>query len=672
LVVLSLRYKGGMPVSLEDLVALVKERGTPNLFPQREELHGLLEPFRALRDQESVQLALAATVRKGDRLVARVGSEALAYLGGDAAPSLLIAIAMDASLGTSQRAAAVWALEHQTTNFHERLTPDEQVACLSLPVFEMLEDPEADHGFGLQALLDSYREFPPHFRSSFLKAIAELARDRKHNLASLCMHLLGAEEDGERRSRLLDLAAADVTQEAADLLAAFAAKTEDPQEAKLARRHLHVLRAKGLRGTVHQDMEAARALVTGVDGDACFAVNIIIPRLPTFDFANLLLHYENGLRDGFVMQNLPSRSVDELVEKITKGCGNLAAFVPMPLAARMIDDAVQSSKPKTLSDGNVVKAMALAEPALAKARTQPFVEPAAEEPATTTPEEVDSLLDSESFESWFFEARENTVQESLALLDKSVRSQSKSEVANRLAIATKNLCKRLCADDEPARLERMLRHQARLFECLGQGERAKLCRKLAMEVKKPESVFLAQIASRSLIAALEAPPEADRGARLVEAREHLRGRISGNEREHRKVDVIHLDISAVAHVELNIRNREEPSSRRASLATIEVVSLAVGDAFVEHVLGPSGGAGFSQAVAKILDTHDLFPSEDRVSIARETITSIADFVKGICGDHCPHRCLQDLQGDGRIPYYIDGLPWEAPAPSHRRPPTGQA
>jgi hypothetical protein len=77
-------------------------------------------------------------------------------------------------------------------------------------------------------------------------------------------------------------------------------------------------------------------------------------------------------------------------------------------------------------------------------------------------------------------------------------------------------------------------------------------------------------------------------------------------------------------------------------------------------------------VAKILDTHDLFPSEDRVSIARETITSIADFVKGICGDHCPHRCLQDLQGDGRIPYYIDGLPWEAPAPSHRRPPTGQA
>ena len=137
-----------MAASLDDLVALVKERGTTDAFPKREELHGLLEPFRALTDQESVRLALAATVRKGDRLVARVASEALACLGGDAAGSLLIAIAMDTSLGTSQRAAAVWALEHQSTSFSDRLTPDEQVACLSLPVFEMLEDPEADHGFG--------------------------------------------------------------------------------------------------------------------------------------------------------------------------------------------------------------------------------------------------------------------------------------------------------------------------------------------------------------------------------------------------------------------------------------------------------------------------------------------------------------------------------------------
>jgi hypothetical protein len=662
-----------MAVSLDDLVALVKERGTEDSFPQREELHGLLEPFRVLRDQESVRLALAATARKGNRLVARVACEALAYLGGDTAESLLIDIAMDASLGTSQRAAAVWAIEHQQPDFPKHLTPDEQIICMSLPVFEMLEDPEADQGFGLQALQGSYLEFPPHFRSSFLKAITELAGERKPKLASLCMHLLGVEDDDDRRARLIDLVAADATQEAADLLATFAAKADDQPEAKRARRHLHVLRAKGLRGTVHQDMEAARALITGVDGDACFSVNIIIPRVPTFDFANLLFHYGNGLRDGFVMKNLPSHSVDELVEKIKQGCGSLAAFVPMPLAARIIDEAVQSAEPKTLSGGEVAQSMALAEPVLAKARAQAFVEPAAEGHANITAEEVDGLLDSESFESWFFEAREDTVQKSLALLHKPIRGKGKAvyrTAANRLATATKNLCKRLRADDEPARIERMLRHQARLLECLGDGERAMLCRKLAVEVTLPESVFLAQMALRSILAALQAPPEAERGSRLAEAREHLRARLSGDERDHCKVDVVHLDIAAVAHVELNMRNREQPSSRRASLTTIESVALAVGDAFVAHAMG--AGTGFSGTVAQILDQHDFFPSRSRASIAGETVAGIGDFVKGICDDICPHRCFEDLKGDGRIPYYTGGLPWESRASSKRRPPTGRA
>ena len=664
-----------MEVTLAGLITLVKERGTDDAFPKREELHGLLEPFRALEDQESLRLALSAAVRKGDRLVARVASEALAYLGGDAAGHLLIEIAMDTSLGTSQRAAAVWALEHQSSNFHQQLTPEEQVACLSLPVFEMLEDPEADQGFGLQALLDSYREFAPQFRSSFLKAIGALAGHHHHKLASLCMHLLGAEEDSERRAGLIDMVATDGTQESADLLATFAAKTSDANEAKLARKHLHILRAKGMRGVVRPDMESARAFMTGVDGDACFAINIIIPRVPTFDFANILVHYGNGVRDAFIMQNLPSRSVDEMIEKIKAGCGNLAAFVPMPLAARIIDAAVQSAKPQTLSTSDVAQALALAEPALAKARSQSFVEPAPADHANTTPEEVAELLDSESFESWFFEARENTVQESRALLDKPIRGKGKSAhttAANRLALATKNLCKRLRADHEPARLERMLLHQARLFECLGKGERGSLCRRLAVEVKLPDSVFLAHMALRSLLAALEEPPEADRALRMAEARGHLRGRLSGDERDHRKGDVAHLDISAAAHVELNIRNREQPSARRAPLATIESAALAVGDAFVEKVMGGKGGSGFYQAVVQILDQFELFLPKTRASIAGETVTSIADFVKGMCGDYCPHQCLKDPQGDGRIPYYAEGLPWEVSSPLNQRPPKGRA
>ncbi len=217
----------------------------------------------------------------------------------------------------------------------------------------------------------------------------------------------------------------------------------------------------------------------------------------------------------------------------------------------------------------------------------------------------------------------------------------------------------------------MLRHQARLFECLGSGDRAKVCRKLAKEVGQPDSVFLAQMALRSLLAALEEPPESELGMRLAEARGHLRDRLSREEQAHRKLDVIHLDISAVAHVELNLRNREQPSARRAPLTTIESAALAVGDAFVAHGLG-FRGAGFSLAVVKILDQQELFAVEERAAIARETIASIADFVKGVCGETCPHRCLKDPKGDGRIPYYVEGLPWEEPAPVNRREPKGRA
>jgi hypothetical protein len=37
-----------MGVSLDDLISLVKERGTADTFAEREELRSLLDPFRAL------------------------------------------------------------------------------------------------------------------------------------------------------------------------------------------------------------------------------------------------------------------------------------------------------------------------------------------------------------------------------------------------------------------------------------------------------------------------------------------------------------------------------------------------------------------------------------------------------------------------------------------------
>lgn len=652
-----------MGASLDDLITLVKQRGTADTFPEREELHGLLEPFRALPDQESVRLALAATARKGDRLVARVASEALAYLGGAAAGTLLIEIAMDRSLGTSQRAAAVWAMDHHLPDIRQQLAPDEHFAFLSLPVFEILEDPEADQGFGLQALLGSYTGLPLDARGSFLAAIAQAAHERDLPMAGLCMHLLGAEGDGERRRHLLDLVAADATQAAVDLLATFAARSSDPQEAKHARRHLHRLRAQGLRGAVRPDLRESRALVTGVDGDACFAVNIIIPRVPTFDLANLLFHLQTGVRDGFVMQNLPGRSVDELVEKIKEGCGTISCFVPMPLAARIVDECLRASKPAAMKNPDVAKAIAVAEPALADARAQPFVEPESPTDVATTPKEVSGLLDSEGFESWFFEAGEGAVKKSLAPFLKPMRSSGKARakaLASRVGKASEDLCERLRKDNEHLRLQRMLRHQARLLESAGDTARASLCRKLAVEVERPASMFLAHMAVRAIVDALEEPPDEERPARFVEAREQLRALMGREEHGHQKSDVARLDMAAAADAEMVIRNREAPSSQRVPLAAIEDAALALGGLFVEAMGKGKELPQVIEEVARAFDQRGLFPEKERDRVVAEVVSGMVGLRNSICGERCPHRCFENPNADGRTAFYAEGLPWREP------------
>ena len=662
-----------MGLTLDDLVSLVKQRGTADTFPEREELHGLLEPFCELPDQESLRLALAAAVRKGDRLVARVAAEALAFLGKEAAGPLLVAIALDEALSTSQRAAAVWAMDHHLSTFRAQLSPEEQFLCISLPIFEMLEDPEADRGFGLKMLLGSYTGMAPAGRGSFLSAITQAAHARGHRMAGLCMHLLGAETDEERRRRLLDLVAADASQEAADLLATFAAQTSDAGEAKHARRHLHMLRAKGLRGVVRPDFRESRALVTGVDGDACFAVNIIIPRVPTFDVANLLFHLETGVRDGFVMQNLPGRSVDELMAKIKEGCGTISTFVPMPLAARIVDEAMRASKASTLRDPELANVIAAAEPALAEARRGDFVEGAASEQATATAEECRGLLDSEGFESWFFETHEETVQKATALLfDKPIRSKGKAgakTIANRMGKATADLVARLRADNEHLRLQKMLRHQARLLECAEDEKRAELCRRLAVEVARPASTFLAAMAMHAIMETLQQPSEDERPGRFVEARAHLRARLAQEGHGHRKRDVACLDLAAAAHTEMVICNREAPSAQRVPLAAIESAALAMGTSFVDRLLAGKKVGRFADEAVEELDRRDLFPAKDRGRIAKEIMTGMAALQKSICGEACPHRCFVEPEGDGRAAFYAEGLPWhgsEPPRPPRKR------
>jgi hypothetical protein len=659
-----------MGVSLDDLIALVKQRGTSEAFPEREELHGLLEPFRALPDQESVRLALAATLRKGDRLVARVTAEALAFLAKEAAGPLLVAIAMDEGLATSQRAAAVLAMDHHLPSFREQLAPEEQLTCMSLPVFEMLEDPEADQGFGLRMLLGSYVNLPSAARGSFLSAIMQAARERGHRLAGLGMHLLAAEEDAERRRRLLDLVAADGTQEAVDLLATFVATASDAEEAEHARRHLHELRAKGLRGVARPDLRETRALVTGVDGDACFSVNLIIPRVPTFDLVNLLFHLETGLRDGFVLRNLPSRSVDDVIAKIQQGCGTITCFLPMALAARIVDEGMPRTKPAVLRTPDLAEVLTVTEPVLAEARQTAWSEPVPPTEAETTLEEVDQLLDSKGFESWFFETHEATVREALAPVAKLLRGKRKPgarALANRMAKATEELRERLRADSEHLRLQHMLRHQARLLEQAGDVARSGLCRKLAVEVERPGSVFLTHMAARAIGDALQEAPDEQRPSRFVEAREHLRARLGQREHGYRKQDVAYLDMAAAAHTEMVIRNREAPSAQRVALADIETAALVLGEAFAD---GMSGGKRLGQLVEEFgneLEARELFPTQERPIVARELVSGLAEFVRTVCNAACPHRCFDDPAADGRVAFYAEGLPWhESPITGTRR------
>lgn len=629
----------------------------------------LLDPFRDVLDQESLRLALAALVRKSDRLVARIASEALAYLGGMQAGSLLAGIAVDASLGTSQRAAAVWAMDRHLPAFRERLTEEEHVACVSLPVLELLEDPEADDGFGLRALFTGYMEFPPESRASFLAALASSARQRGHAMANLCMQLLTAEEDNARRRELLDLAAADETQEAADLLASFAAKTERADEAKHARRHLHLLRAKGLRGVARPDMQDARAFVTGVDGDACYTINIVIPRMPTFDFANLLIHLSSGVRDGFVVKNLPRASIEDMAAKIKEGCGGLATWISMPLAARLVDEAIRQSRPAVLTAPDVATPIALAEPALALGRAKPWQDDTPSSSDELPPTAIDALFDSPEFESWFFEAGEKTVEKSLAIVERPIRSKGKAAsrtLANRIEKACVDLVARLRADDEPARLRRMLAHQATLYANLGNRERAHWCRTLADEVGGHDSKFLMIMATRSILRALEAGTEDHTLFRFTDAREHLRERIESTEPRHRKADVAYLDLSAVAHAEISARNRKQPSARRVALATIETAALEIGKVLVEHFASGRRDAGILLEVKRLLDQHEVGEARDMGQLASDIIESAGDFIEAVCERECPYRCFANMAGDGRAAFYADGLPWEDAPPRPRR------
>jgi hypothetical protein len=657
--------------TVDDLLRLIRDRGTPDRFPDIEELDSLLDPFRTIRDQEGLCLALVATIRKGDRLVARVAAEALARLGGAGAVSSLVAIATDEKASLQPRAAAAWSLSRLVTDPGTGLSQEETLICATLPVLEMVSDPEADGGFGLESLLDSYTAFSAQDRLPFVRMLAELARREGKGIAAICLHLLKAEKAPEARRALIDMMVDEGSQEAADLLATFAATAATAEEAKQARRHLHVLRTRGIRGVVRSDLEGARAFVTGVDGDACLAVNIIIPRAPTFDFANFLLHLGSGIRDAFVRRNLSRGSLEELLENISSKF-DVSAFIPMPLAARMVDEALALARPEALAEPDIAEAIALTRPALDVARRPPLPNPPTGDDADVPLERIKALLESPGFETWFFEAGEATVRPAVEAMRKPGRGKSgrlsPATYRKRLIGETAHLCERLIATGEPIRLERMLRFQGHVLACAEDHERATMCRKLAREVLSPGSSFLLCMATASLLRALEAPEEPS-GDVFLDVRAKLRARLLATEarrpKERRKADVAELDLATAAFLSLNAINREAPSSHRASLTRVENVALVAGKLMAEAFTHNSGGSTkapeIHRAIVASMKENDLFGPSKRHGLAVELIRALTEFVDELCTDRCPHGCLDAARDDGRLLFHSRNLPWDVDA-----------
>jgi hypothetical protein len=255
------------------------------------------------------------------------------------------------------------------------------------------------------------------------------------------------------------------------------------------------------------------------------------------------------------------------------------------------------------------------------------------------------------------------VKKSLAPFLKPMRSSGKARakaLASRVGKASEDLCERLRKDNEHLRLQRMLRHQARLLQSAGDTARASLCRRLAVEVERPASMFLANMAVRAILDALEESPDEERPARFVEAREQLRALMGREEHGHRKSDVARLDMAATAHAEMVIRNREAPSSQRVPLAAIDDAALALGDLFVAAMENGREVAQVIEEVARALDKRDLFPPKERDRVVAEVVSGMVGFRDSICGERCPHRCFENPNADGRAAFYAEGLPWREP------------
>lgn len=659
-----------MTDTLDDLLTLIRDRSTEDCRLNREELHGLLDGFGDVADREAALAALAAMARKGTIRQARVTAEALAYLGKRASVAPLLTLAEDTSIEVQRRAAAASALLTVGSVADDLVTAEERFICTGLYVLDLLSEAE-DRGAALDVVVQCYLELPEQGRLGFIDAVAGLAAGNNIRIALVLMHLVGLETDSRRRHKLLDRAAAERTQEAANLLAAFAQKTKSKDDAKAARKHLHLLKTRGIEGRVAPEFGSARAFVSGCDGDACFTMTLVVPRPPVFDLAHVVVHLSSGVRDGFVEKGVPDLGVQNLTERIRKEIE--APWTEMPLAelARILKDVPRRGAKE---DEESRAVWTLMEPVLASVATIP---PEASNPGELSAEDTRAMLNAPAFRYWFFEADEDLLRPSVDGMFGTVEDASgeltSDAITARLQVEVSAARERAIKAGEPERLHKMLRHQARVLERMGEAERARAanCRAASQDVLTPTSVFLSVMIERSIAMAIERhlDPDGDPDMqRWEEAREHLRGRLGEPARAPRKHDMAVLDVSAAAHAALNRINRRAPSIERAPLNVIEKAALDIGRQATARVMKePDVDLELdSEAVEKILERHALFAPADRQENAEVVCDEVEDFIGELCFADCAQACFDDPDGDARVAYFAEEPPWDVEVGQVRR------
>jgi hypothetical protein len=644
--------------TLSALLELVSSRSTEDRFPHRDELHGLLDPFRALTDQETTRLALAAAIRKSGRIGAQVAAESLAYLARHDSLSLLLGIIEDEILPLYQRAGAAVALSMLCDEIPNLASENEKTLCAILSMADILATSEGDNGRGFKVIADTYLAGSDEARFHFVDALNDLAGQHQLDVAPALMFLVSVEANERNRHHLLERIAAGRSQRAANLLATFAKKTEKPGDAKIARKHLHFLRSRGIEGQVEIEFENARAYSTGVDGDACFALNVVVPRAPTFNFVQLIFHATSGIRDCFVQSNLSARSIESIQEEIRDNVGSLWAELPLNVAIQIIKD-LGFDREKVRDKAEFDAVSRLIAPLLAGA-TKVSPEPEVS-PGSMTSGEITRILEHEGFEYWFFEASEATIKPSIEAL------KTKPESKKSLLAEVAKVQKRLTQTNEPHRLSAMLRHQSLVLAHADRASQplAELCRRASHEVQTPKSKFIEALILRSLLMALQHDDEdlaIHDAERWSEARDHLRGS-RGNIESPRKSDMAALDLSACVHVAINSINRRLPSSERVSLTAIESAALDIGRLLSDRYgRDPNYDLDLLDSeIATALASHKLFAPSKNTTDAQFIASEVQIFLDAQCFGTCAHACLEDADGDARAAYHAKEFPWLIPA-----------